>query len=565
MKKINIILLSVVLLSGCNYLDKNPDMRATIDTKNKVELLLVSAYTRANAGAIQEFSSDNIMDNNADGTRNLAALDRMYDEIFGWQDVVSSNQQDSPKYIWDGCYKAIATANQALDAIAELEAQGIDMSAEKGEALLCRAYHHFLLVQVFCHAYKDEAQSKNDLGIYYMTAPETTVHPEYDRSNVYDTYKHIEEDLEEGLKLVADDYYSVPKYHFNVRAAHAFAARFYLYTRQYDKVIEHSNYVLGTTKESAQSMMFDNYNCHVVCTNAESQQYAYIDPSSPSNLLIYTTMSQAPYTNFPTYGRYQLVGDALNYSLLGRGPCWSNRALTGALSIWSYGQDHYGSFLAKSLYFFEYTDKVNGYGFIHGVTRAFTANETLLCRAEAYIFKNQPENALQDLTIWANSYNVNYRVMDTIPGGDVKLTRPAIEAFYRASNEHYYDDLHNEDMSSSFVIPAGLEPMLRCVLHFRRIETIQDGLRWQDIKRYGITITHQQGTDDLKTLVWNDDRRALQLPQEVILAGQTANPRNILGDNSYIHVYSSPAALPENEDSQLSTPHFETTSPVMLQ
>jgi hypothetical protein len=68
-------------------------------------------------------------------------------------------------------------------------------------------------------------------------------------------------------------------------------------------------------------------------------------------------------------------------------------------------------------------------------------------------------------------------------------------------------------------------------LHFRRIETLHDGLRWHDLKRYGIEIEHVQGKDPARILVWNDDRRAIQLPQEIIKQGLTPNPRIILGDN----------------------------------
>ena len=198
-----IVALAVVALTGCDFLDHEPDMRATIDTKEKVQLLLVSAYTEANAGAICEFSSDNIVDNNAPNevgfSYSLSPLDQMYDEIFAWQPVKTSDQQDSPKFIWDGCYLAIASANQALKAIEKLEAEGVNMDAEKGEALLCRAYHHFLLAGVFCHTWKDAEQSKNDLGITYMLEPETKVAPQYERGTLYDTYMAIEKDYRAKL------------------------------------------------------------------------------------------------------------------------------------------------------------------------------------------------------------------------------------------------------------------------------------------------------------------------------------------------------------------------------
>ena len=523
------------LLSGCNFLDQNPDMRASIDTKEKVRLLLVSAYTNANAGTICEFSSDNIIDNNspdAYGHCNaLNPLDKMYDEIFAWQPVVSSEQQDSPTYIWDACYSAIAACNQALLAIAELEAKGINMDAEKGEALVSRAYHHFLLATVFCQTWKDETLSKQDSGIHYMTEPETKVAPVYYRGTVYDTYKAIEADLEAGLPLVDDGYYTVPKYHFNVKAAHAFAARFYLYTRQWDKVITHANYVLGTDDAATLGMLFDARYTLVDCTDINTEMNGWIDAKSPANLLIYTTMSQASYTVFSSYGRYQFNRDARNYTTSAGGPCWGSRF--PGFSVWSAGQE-YGSLLAWFYYLFEYTDKVNGYGYIHGVTRAFTTNETLLCRAEAKANLNDLGGAINDLRLWAQSYDVseNNR-MDTLPNGDVNLTQAKIRAFYApGGNPNFVPVLHNTDICPSWVLSADQERIIDCVLHFRRLETIHTGLRWHDLKRYGIEIEHRQGTTPASTLIWNDDRRAIQLPKKVIIAGMSANPRVILGPNA---------------------------------
>lgn len=525
--------LVMAVMTGCHFLDHNPDMRASIDTKDKVRLLLVSAYTNANAGVICEFSSDNVIDNNspdAYGHCNaLLPLDKMYDEIFSWRPVVSSTQQDSPKYIWDGCYSAIAACNQALLAIEELEKKGINMDAEKGEALMSRAYHHFLLATVFCHTYKDEAQSRRDSGIHYMTVPETTVKPVYYRGTVYDTYKHIQEDIEAALPLVNDEYYTVPRYHFNIRAAHAFAARFYLYTRQWDKVLPHANYVLSTNDEATLSVLFDATYAKVECTDISSELNAWIDANSPANLLIYTTMSQASYTAFSDYGRYQFNRDARNFTTSGSGPCWKSRF--PGFSVWS-ANSEYGSLMAWFYYLFEYTDKVNGYGYIHGVTRAFTTNETLLCRAEAKAQLGDLDGAVNDLRMWAQSYNVQGQ-MDTLANGNVNLTLAKIKNFYNADgvNPNWAPVLHTNDICPGWVLSNDQLAVIRCALHFRRLEGIHTGLRWHDIKRYGIEIEHYQGTDPVRKLVWNDDRRAIQLPQEVINAGMAPNVRVNLGDN----------------------------------
>ena len=534
MKKNIFIMVALVAMAmtGCDFLDHEPDMRATINTKEKVQLLLVSAYTEANSAPICEYSSDQVIDNNVPDEKTGQAnavnpLSEMYNEIFAWKPVKSSGSQDSPKFIWDGHYTAIATANQALKAIEKLEAEGVNMDAEKGEALLCRAYHHFLLAGVFCQAWKNEEESKKDLGITYMLEPETKVAPEYERGSLYDTYMAIEEDLQAALKLVSDEYYTVPRYHFNVKAAHAFAARFYLYKREWAKVVEHANHVLTTTDETVLAMLFDA-STNRDQSNIELAFNHYIDAKAPSNLLIHTTMSSSAYAHFPTYGRYQYNGEAQDNTTYCSGPCWSSQF--PGFSTWSADQK-LGGFCAKDYYLFEYTDKVQGYGYVHGVTRAFTTNETLLCRAEAKIYLNDLDGAANDFRLWCQGYNVGGR-MDTLADGNVNLTVEKITKFYTAKDStKLAPALHNQEMSADWVITAEQKPLVHCALHFRRIEGLHDGIRWHDIKRYGIEIEHKQGKDAPRKLVWNDDRRAIQLPQEVIMAGMAANPREVLGDN----------------------------------
>ena len=63
----------------------------------------------------------------------------------------------------------------------------------------------------------------------------------------------------------------------------------------------------------------------------------------------------------------------------------------------------------------------------------------------------------------------------------------------------------------------------------RRIATLNEGLRWPDIKRYGIVIYRRSiannnivVTDEMPV---NDARRAMQIPKSVVLAGMQPNPR----------------------------------------
>jgi hypothetical protein len=89
-----------------------------------------------------------------------------------------------------------------------------------------------------------------------------------------------------------------------------------------------------------------------------------------------------------------------------------------------------------------------------------------------------------------------------------------------------------------------IEPYMQCVQHFRRIQMIHLGNRWFDIKRYGFSITHKMGINDVYTLEVLDPRYAIQIPSEVVGAGLDPNPRQtfkpesslVLKKDAYVRV-----------------------------
>jgi hypothetical protein len=73
-----------------------------------------------------------------------------------------------------------------------------------------------------------------------------------------------------------------------------------------------------------------------------------------------------------------------------------------------------------------------------------------------------------------------------------------------------------------------------------------DGLRWFDIKRYGIEIQHAIGkSSNIKTLTWNDSRRAIEIPQEVISSGIVPNQKTTNANPSGIF---TPYVYPNSND-----------------
>ena len=256
--KILFIAVALIGLSSCkDFLDKVPDTRVYLVNLDQLQQLLVTGYTDANYALVGELSSDNVIDNNSpsdDGVRyHLSYYSQADEQVYAWQDVdLDISSSDTPSGIWGGCYGAIAVANAVLEKTNEFEAAGMiegepitaadqaRIDAIKGEAYMIRAYHHFILAQIFCMPYRGASISATLPGIPYATDPEKELDPKYDRGTLQETYDKIEADLLQGLKYITDEYYQVPKNHFNVASSNSFAARFYLIKREYDKVVDYA-------------------------------------------------------------------------------------------------------------------------------------------------------------------------------------------------------------------------------------------------------------------------------------------------------------------------------------
>jgi len=514
MRKLLYILLTGLITVSCNdFLDVAPDTRTQLDSYDKIRSLLVTGYPTANYSLLCELSSDNAFDNQypINGiSLNVGAFNRMDTEIYEWQDVKSATDaEDTPYQVWEAFYHSVAVANHALEAINDLRRRGSsdNYNPLRGEALLLRAYSHFILVNIFSKAYIDSDSSALDLGIPYITEPIDYVGAVADRVSVAEVYNLIQKDIEEGLPLIDDNIYSQPKYHFTNAAANAFASQFYLYKREYEKAIACADAVLGTGDPTA---MLRNW-ATATNLNPETESYAYISIDEAANLLI-----------IPTYSVFfrRFMNSRYAWNLYARagvddiGPTWSNRPPFFQGWLWTYDQS-YGAFNAKALEFFEYTDKVAGVGYAHCVRVEFTTDDCLLNRAEAKAMLGRLNEALTDLQYWNASHK------STTP-----LTASLILSFYTTSKPYFVFPFHLSDLSKTITVSAAIKPYIDCCLHFRRLERLHEGHRWFDLKRYGIDVTHYAGKNGNKlVLKYNDEHRAIQIPADVVQAGIEPNPR----------------------------------------
>ncbi|WP_164891064.1 RagB/SusD family nutrient uptake outer membrane protein [Botryobacter ruber] len=474
---------STLAFSGCSdYLDQAVDQRTQLDTVEKVKELLATAYPQADYATFTEAMSDLAQDK---GNVSGAVIDETNRNPYFYQDV-QSKAQGSPDNYWNACYAAIAAANHALEAISKAPNPEA-YSAQKGEALVARAYAHFMLVTLYAKVY-DPATAGTDPGVPYVTEPEKVVLAQYDRRTVSYVYQKIEQDLTTGLPLLNNNAYRVPKYHFNTAAAHAFATRYYLFKREYQKVIDHANQTFGGG--SIEPNLRPWVGVYSKLTANEGLAI-YTQASQNANLLLVEASSLWA-RNYARY-RYGFATPVVNYFF--RSP-----NVTGAQwvqPLYTQGTDHW--LILKFREHFVRVDPNAEIGFPYTIFPLFTAEEVLFNRAEAYIELNRFAEARADLNMYARHRIENYN-----PSTHA-VTDAKARAFYKTSNTK--------------------QALLNTLLDFKAAEFVQEGKRWFDILRHRLPVTHTTADGQSFTVAADDPRRVLQIPQEAKLAGVELNPR----------------------------------------
>ena len=528
----SLMLASVAILASCSdQLDTLPDNRTTLDTPKKIAGLLVTAYPDRTPTLFNEWMSDNT---DYMGAQNSQG-NRGGDQYFFWQEQTEGGN-DSPEMVWMLYYEGVYKANEALAAIEDQGGPKNDiLRNSKGEALLIRAYDHFILANEFCRPYNGKTSTK-DAGLYYATgiADFSAAAEQSNRGTVADVYAKIAADIEAGIPLL-NDTYEVPKYHFNKQAAYAFATRFYLYYEKWEKAKEYADKLLGSNPAAS----LRDYRALQAMPLSKSDQAvkiaeAYCSASADCNLLVQTSVSNAGMALAPWLisKRYTLTNYLAETELFNSNNIWG----TSSNLIWkpftvNSGENNF-ALLMKLPREFEIRNTTTGSGYLRTLNVDFTMDEALLNRAEAEIMLGQNDAACADMTIWMkNFFNTN-----------VTLTPTSVQTYFKTVSYAYADAAKmvpsfKKHISPRFTIDAEgsvQESLLQCLLNFRRIETVHQGMRWMDIRRYNIEIPRRligangKPSKNLDWLEKDDPRQVVQIPQSIREAGVAGNPTKAL-------------------------------------
>ena len=512
-----------LLMSSCNaFLSENPDSDLVDPTSPaQIQKLLIGVYSTSSINFLTELSSDNILD---DGTSNPNTSTFAEDAAY-WKAIHNADDYyDAPYKLWEKSYYAIALANEVIQKVNSLGLKDNVAMVSKGEALVARAWTHFQLANTFCLPYDPQTSSK-DLGIPYVAERVVNLQPDYPRGTLAETYRHIASDLKEGIALLEryPSNYSedIKKFHFNPTSAYAFAARFYLYYQDWAKAEEYATKVLGNNP----SLVLRDWSIFTKIPRTEkAYALAYYDTKLAANLLSVSTYS--------SYQWQTTSGTSYYQSRFTQAKELTQNETLFAQNIWGQSDAYY---FAPFIYVEGNINKTvqaklpsfpsSDY---QTMDTPLTTDETLLVRAEARIHQKKYDEGVADLNLWTSRY---------LNDGDnaqkprkKTFTKDEIIAFYKAlSYDSKVRPTMKKKLNPHFTITAGDEEfLLHHVLQCRRILTLHEGLRWQDIKRYGITIYRRINKNSNYSVAAElgdrDPRQAIPLPQQAIKGRIVQNP-----------------------------------------
>nr|WP_199158380.1 RagB/SusD family nutrient uptake outer membrane protein [Pedobacter sp. ASV2] len=457
--------------SGCKkFLNEPYDGRIELQFTEHYQQILADAYPGR-----QEMFTDILTDDYQYSANNAqASFVSFFLPLYQYNDVYGENSYGNPDMAYKDFYSKIYKANVAISGV-PLSSRGSDefKAAVMGEALLLRAYNHFMLVNLFAKHY-NAATANNDLGIAIVTEVNQENIKVYKRNTVKEVYDQVEKDAVEGIALLKKGAAFAPKnpYHFSIAAANAFMSRVKLYKGDWAGTIKYADEVIAEKGRFVRNLAAD---LTVIPANGvQIFTVKYMDPTThPSILMNYYSSANLSFigtTGFTMTGFY--VADAL-VPLLPPGT-----DLRAGLFY------PVGTVIDRQTMVTKYQTQPNNPNSTFRISY-FTMEEVLLNRAEA-VLKNggAVADALTDLEVLRKARYTPYVALD-----------------------------------AAAQTPDGL---LATVLLERRKEFIGEGMRWFDVKRLGIRVEHALGRGIAADaiLVPGDLRTALQIP----LKEQAANP-----------------------------------------
>lgn len=484
MKKIIVIALAGLSMMSCKKFLEERSQSDVIPktTKDFGEILYTNGYPTNGVlmqpylvmmdDDIQCYNGPSIADQQAMVTSNAGAYQWQPNFIdvcrrAGSSDVTNFNS-------WGTYYQMILGVNVALQYLDNSVGSAAEKAMYKGEAYTLRAFYNFMLVNLYAKPYNDSTTTPDkSIGIpLKLDANLSEVLPK--QHTVKEVYAQITSDLDSGIYFLSQNKAEQKLFRVSHVAAHLLASRVYLYMEQWDKVIEHANYVIDY---HPQLMELNNWG------DPDMVEKPIVGIGNVETIWYYGSVMEHNIAGAP--GAYDVSNDL-------RSKFEPNDLRNG---IYFYvTPDFLKQYVTAD--FLAMKNSANGTPNSQGVMNmgsSWRSSEAYLNRAEAYIQR--------------------YRTK-----GDAGAAQEALNSL---------NTLRAKRFSTGSFTPWTIHPgdqLLQMCRDERRRELFGEGAhRWMDLRRYGMpAITHYfvptvTAGPQVFTLTQRDPQYVLPIPNEVLL------------------------------------------------
>jgi hypothetical protein len=247
-----VVILSIVLVSCENFLDKAPVMSQS----DELTLSDYEGLDNATAGAYSPLYSSNwyganfilsaeLRGGNAKNPTNTSFSSGRYTDEYSWNIT-----PDATSPLWNTAYYVISNANNVINSLEGKTSVGVseqDLKNLKAECLFLRALSYFDLVRVYAQPY---THAPTSLGVPVVLVSNVLGKPA--RDNVETVYSRIVDDLTEAESIIADDYVRSnvddPAAAVTKPAIQALLSRVYLYMGNWQKAADYATLLINNSK-----------------------------------------------------------------------------------------------------------------------------------------------------------------------------------------------------------------------------------------------------------------------------------------------------------------------------
>ncbi|MEC5142945.1 RagB/SusD family nutrient uptake outer membrane protein [Chitinophaga sp. 212800010-3] len=255
MKRIAIITICVLGLVSCKKFLAERSQSDVIprSTKDFGEILYSNGYPTVSTlmqpyitlmdDDVQSYNGNSLIDIQPAVTHNAGAYQWQPDFIDVCKAAGSSTTESFNS--WTVYYQLILGTNVALQYLDGSDGSTAEKNMYKGEAYALRAFYYFMLVNLYGKPYNDSSTTPDKSpGVPLMlSANLSEALPA--RNSVKEVYDRVVKDLDSAMILLDQVKINRPSYRISNVAAHLLASRIYLHMEQWNKVIEHADYVLS--------------------------------------------------------------------------------------------------------------------------------------------------------------------------------------------------------------------------------------------------------------------------------------------------------------------------------